>query len=85
MVFGIFHPRMKVSAEKQCWESVARFRSDKPIKLTSLAKTTTAAATTTTTTTKPLTRKSDRQSRKEDGHALAVITSSINPLVILFA
>ena len=83
MVFGIFHPRMKVSAEKQCWESVARFRSDKPIKLTSLAKTTTAAAT--TTTTKPLTRKSDRQSRKEDGHALAVITSSINPLVILFA
>ena len=82
MVFGIFHPRMKVSAEKQCWESVARFRSDKPIKLTSLAKTTTA---TTTTTTKPLTRKSDRESRKEDGHALAVITSSINPLVILFA
>ena len=81
MVFDIFHPRRKVSAEKRCWESVARFRCDKPIKLTSLVKTTTTAA----TTTKPLTRKSDRQSRKEAGHALAIITSSINPLVIFFA
>ena len=82
MVFDIFHPRRKVSAEKRCWESVARFRCDKPIKLTSLVKTTT---TTTAAATKPLTRKSDRQSRKEAGHALAIITSSINPLVIFFA